>query len=94
MDYRKQKMISDDMKEISKACSFLSSMYDELSSLLYPDEEDYCENDYVVNALDKIKESNPNQTIIIETPGNSVSCKLKDASIYIGEKNEIVIDAE
>ena len=94
MDYRKQKMISDAVKEISKVCSLLSSMYDELSSLLYPDEEDYCENDYVVNALDKIKESNPNQTIIIETPGNSASCKLKDALIYIGAKNEIVIDAE
>lgn len=94
MDWQKQKMISDSVKEISKECSSLSSMLDDLSSLLYPDEEDYCENDYVVNALDKIKESNPNQTIIIETPGKSVSCKLKDALIYIGAKNEIVIDAE
>lgn len=50
--------------------------------------------DYVVDILDQIKESNPNQTIIIETPGKSVSCKLKDALIYIGAKNEIVIDAE
>lgn len=50
--------------------------------------------DYVVAILDQIKESNPNQEIIIETPGKSVSCKLKDALIYIGAKNEIVIDAE
>lgn len=50
--------------------------------------------DYVVTILDQIKESNPNQTIIIETPDNSVSCKLKDALIYISANNDIVIDAE
>ena len=50
--------------------------------------------DYIVDILDQIKESNPNQTIIIETPGKSVTCKLKDALIYISQNNDIVIDAE
>lgn len=50
--------------------------------------------DYIVDILDQIKESNPNQTIIIETPGKSVSCELKDALIYISQNNDIVIDAE
>lgn len=66
--------------------SLISKQIDELRA--------YAKIDYIVDILDQIKESNPNQTIIIETPGKSVSCKLKDTLICISQNNNIVIDVK
>lgn len=49
----------------------------------------------VIKLLDQLKEQNGNQTVIIETPGKSISAQLKDVhNIYEGCCGEIVLDAE
>lgn len=40
MDWQKQQMICDSVEEIAEVFDQLSSMLMDLSSLLYPDEED------------------------------------------------------
>lgn len=48
----------------------------------------------IVSLLDKLKELNGDQWIIIETPIGSASLQLKDALIYEGCWGEIVLDSE
>lgn len=48
----------------------------------------------IVSLLDKLKELNGDQWIIIETPTGSASLQLKDALIYEGCWGEIVLDSE
>lgn len=50
--------------------------------------------DKIISLLDQMKEYYPEQEIILETVDGSVSCKIKDANIYDGMGEEIVIDAE
>lgn len=50
--------------------------------------------DKIINKLDRLKEDNPEQVIIVETPNGSVDCKIGDANIYEGCNGEIVIDSE
>lgn len=49
----------------------------------------------IVKLLSQLKERNPEQTVIIELPGNGATVKLKDVhNIYEGCCGEIVLDAE
>lgn len=48
----------------------------------------------VVSLLNKLKEQNGNQIVLIETPSGSASLRLKDALIYEGCCGEIVLDSE
>lgn len=48
----------------------------------------------IVSLLNKLKEQNGNQWVIIETPTGSASLRLKDALIYEGCGGEIVLDSE
>lgn len=48
----------------------------------------------VIRLLDKLKEQNGEQVIIVETPNGTVDIKLKDALIYEGLRGEIVLDSE
>lgn len=48
----------------------------------------------IVSLLNKLKEQNGNQWVIIETPTGSASLQLKDALIYEGCCGEIVLDSE
>lgn len=48
----------------------------------------------VIRLLDKLKEQNGEQVIIVETPNGTVDIKLKDALIYEGCNGEIVLDSE
>jgi len=47
-----------------------------------------------IKILDELKEKNPGQKIIVETPNGTVSLKISDALIYEGINGEIVIDSE
>lgn len=48
----------------------------------------------VIEMLDRMKEENGEQVIIIETPNGTASLKLRDAMIYEGCGGEIVLDSE
>lgn len=48
----------------------------------------------IVSLLNKLKEQNGNQWVIIETPTGTASLQLKDALIYEGCWGEIVLDSE
>lgn len=48
----------------------------------------------IVSLLNKLKELNGNQWVIIETPTGSASLQLKDALVYEGCWEEIVLDSE
>lgn len=48
----------------------------------------------IIKYLDKLKDKDPEQIIIMETPNGSVECTLEDAYFYEGANGEIVIDAE
>lgn len=48
----------------------------------------------IVSLLNKLKELNGDQWVIIETPTGSASLQLKDALVYEGCWGEIVLDSE
>lgn len=50
--------------------------------------------DDVLNVLDRLKSTHPEQVIVVETPNGSVDLKIGDALIYEGMGGEIVIDSE
>ena len=50
--------------------------------------------DDVINVLDRLKSTHPEQVIIMETPNGSADLKIGDSLIYKGMGGEIVIDSE
>ena len=48
----------------------------------------------IIYLLDKLKFLFPDTVITMETPGNTVSCRVGDALIYDGMDGSIVIDTE
>ena len=50
--------------------------------------------DEFIRMLDKFKEQNPDQVIIMETPSGAVECRIGDANIYDDPYGKIIIDAE
>lgn len=77
----------------SKACKIRKSLQIAVENLS-DNQDKKLEAFDIVRALDRLKEENGNQTIIVETPNGSLSLKLKDALIYEGCCGEIVIDSE
>lgn len=58
----------------------------------YPDEPIVFNE--VIKQLHKLKECNPKQIIVVETPRGCVSFNIGDAIIYEGMDGELVIDSE
>lgn len=50
--------------------------------------------DDVLNVLDRLKSTHPEQAIVVETPNGSVEVRIGDTLIYEGLNGEIVIDSE
>lgn len=50
--------------------------------------------DDVLNVLDRLKSTHPEQVIVVETPNGSVEVRIGDTLIYEGLNGEIVIDSE
>lgn len=46
------------------------------------------------DVIDKFKELNPDYTLVVESPGNSVRVQLDDCLIYEGREGSLVFDAE
>ena len=73
----------------------LSVLSGNLAEAYYKSEKDIdTEVSKIVDYLDKLKEKNPEQYLIVETKQGTVSLKLGEAMIYEGRNGELVIDSE
>lgn len=48
----------------------------------------------LIRLLDKIKQVNPEQVLVVETPKGTVSLKIGDALVYEDPHGWVVIDSE
>ena len=48
----------------------------------------------IIDILNELKNRNPEQSIVVESPDGVVNMKIGDAMIYEGMSGEIVIDSE
>jgi len=48
----------------------------------------------LIKLLDKIKQTTPDQILVVETPNGTVTLKISDALIYEDGHGWVVIDAE
>lgn len=63
----------------------------------YKEEDEQPKEDVIgdlYKALNKAQEDDPDIVMVMETPQGTVRCKIGEALIYIGMRDEIVIDSE
>ena len=70
----------------------LSEQYANLANAYFNESKNIKEK--FIELFDRLKEENPNQEIIVETPNGTVTFKIGEANIYEGMGGEIVMDSE